>query len=260
ALPYANTALSGGYYCSSDFTNWNYYYTVAADKSVFIYVNGDYTIGTPITGGGNITIYATGNITVNGNIVGNNVQIYAGKNITLSQNTITGSDITLQSAGDFYISGGSVTANTKGTINIFSGGKIDAGNGAITGGVVTMIAKSLSTDDTITSGGLHGVTINSGQSTYVTKIYCNGDVNLASGSIGGVSMIVSNGSINLHGITSSATLIADGNIEAQSGSSGGLYANGFIYIHGATVNYANSSMTSLGLTSGSTTYQVSWSK
>lgn len=309
-LPSANTALtgsydyalnptSGAYYYGSNFSNWNYTYTVASNQSVFIYVIGDYTIGTPITGGGNITIYATGNITVNGNIVGNNVNIYAGKNITLSQNTITGNNITLHSAGDcsvsggsvaanangtiniysggiltasngsitgnnitlqsasdFYISGSNIIANANGTINIYSGGNFNAGSGSVTGSVVTIIAQG-----TPSYQGLYGTAINSGHPTYITKIYINnGNMDMSSGIIGGVSMIVVNGTINLHGTTSSAMLIASGDISAESGSSGGLYTNGSInYIHGANITYSPSALTTLGITSGNATYKVTWS-
>lgn len=260
ALPTSNSALDGEYYKNSSFSNWNYTYTVANDKSVFIYVNGDYTIGTPITGGGNITIYATGKVTVHGNIQGNTVQIYAEKDIVLSQNTITGNNITLQSKGNFYISGGSVRANTNGTINIYSGGKLDTGNGSVTGSVVTITATSVSGT---TAADLHGANFNYGMSNYITKFYINGgNVDMGSGNIGGISMVVTTGSINLHGTNSSALLIAGGDIEAQSGSSGGLYANGSIYIHGATVNYSNTIPQALSLPGeggGEVIYTVTWS-
>lgn len=245
ALPNTNSDLDGNYYQNSSFSNWNYTYTVASNKSVFIYVDGDYTIGTPINGGGNITIYANGNVTVHGNIQGNTVQIYAEKEIKLSQNTIRGNSITLQSKGNFYISGGSVEANTNGTVNIYSGGKIDAGNGSINGSLVTITA---TTAPRTIAADLHGTNFNYGMPNNITKFYINGgNVDMASGNIDGISMIVTTGSIDSHGTNSSTMLIAGGDIEAESGSSAGLYANGFIYVHGSRINCSDTIPQTLGL-------------
>ena len=82
---------------------------------------------------------------------------------------------------------------------------------------------------------------------------------MASGTIGGLSMIVSMGSVNLHGTQSSAIIIANGNIEAASGSSGGLYANGSIYIHGANVTYSSSTFSKLITETSITPFSIdSW--
>ena len=246
AYNYVSNPTSGKYYKNSNFSNWSYLYTVAADQSIFIYVNGNYTIGTSITGGGNITIYATGNIETHGNIIGDTVKIYAGGNILLSEKTITGNTIVLQSAGNFNVSGGSVLSPDNGTVDIFSGGKFDIGAGSITGGVVTITATSASSK--VDAVNLHGGNINSGKPGYITKIFAGGDVNLTSLTIGGASMIVATGSMDLHGMTSSAILIANGDIEAASGSAGGLYTNGSINsIHGASITYAPSAAGTLGI-------------
>jgi hypothetical protein len=91
------------------------------------------------------------------------------------------------------------------------------GGGSVVGSVVTLKAKTASAGKN-SSSGLHGVNINVGYPNNKTYIYVNGDVNMASGTIGGLSMIVSMGSVNLHGTQSSAIIIANGNIEAASGS------------------------------------------
>ena len=259
AYDYSSNPTSGVYYYDSNLADWwQYTYNVASGQKVFIYINGDYTVGMPITGAGDVTIYATGNITVHKNISGNNVNLYAGKVITLSQNTISGNKITLQSAGDFYISGGNVAANTGGTVDIISGNNLDMGAGSVVGSVVTMKAKTASAGKN-SSSGLHGVNINAGYPTNKTYIYVDGNVNMASGTVGGLSMIVSMGSVNLHGTQSSAIIIANEDIEAAAGSSGGLYANGSIYIHGANVAYSSSDFSKLVTETSTTAFSIdSW--
>lgn len=299
---YASNPTSGVYYYDSNLADWwAKTYNIASGQKVFIYIKGDYTVGMPITGAGDITIFATGTIDVHKNISGSNITLYAGKNlilentstiaasgsvncysngtttvqsnitaasvgvysqktITLSGNTIRGDSIVLQSTGDFYVSGGNVLANSGGTIQISTCGNLDMGAGSITGSVVTMVASTASASNNNASG-LHGVNINVGQPTYKTYLYVNGNVNMASGTIGGASMIVSMGSVNLHGTTSSAAIIANGDIDAASGSSGGLYANGTINIHGANVSYSSTTFSTLSVSTAGVAFAVgSWSK
>lgn len=251
---YDTNPNSGAYYYGSDFSNWNYTYTVASGQSVFIYVKGDYIIGKPITGNGDITVYATGNVTVHG-LSGNTVKIYAGKNITLYNNPIVANDVTLQSTGDINISGGGVQSG--GAVNIYAGGVLDMGAGSIVGSVVTMTANGTKTN---TAADLHGVKINVGYPNNITRIYVNGNADMGSGSIGGAAMLVATGTIDLHGTASSAVLIANGDIEAASGSAAGLYTNGSINsIHGATITYSDTILSQLGISGGTVTYTIKWS-
>ncbi len=303
AYDYTSNPTSGVYYYDSSLADWwQYTYNVPAGQKVFIYINGDYTVGMPITGSGDITIYVTGKIDVNKNITGSNVTIYskgdidkiesdstitgsksvklfsngnikingsitapsvgvyAQQRVYLYQKTISGDKIDLQATGDFYISGGNVIANTGGTVDITTYANLDMGAGSVVGSVVTMKAKTASAGKN-SSSGLHGVDINKGYPDNKTYIYVNGDVNMASGTIGGLSMIVSMGSVNLHGTESSAIIIANGDIEAASGSSGGLYANGSIYIHGAKVSYSSSDFSKLVTETSTKKFTIdSWGK
>lgn len=298
---YTSNPTSGVYYYDSSLADWwQYTYNVPAGQKVLIYINGDYTVGMPITGSGDITIYVTGqidvhknitgrnvaiytkgdidkiesdatisgtnnvklfsngNITINGNVTAPSVGVYAQKQVDLYQKTISGDKIDLQSTGDFYISGGNVIANAGGTVDITTYANLDMGGGSVVGSVVTMKAKTASAGKN-SSSGLHGVNINVGYPTNKTYIYVDGNVNMASGTIGGLSMIVSMGSVNLHGTQSSAIIIANGNIEAASGSSGGLYANGSIYIHGANVTYSSSTFSKLITETSITPFSIdSW--
>lgn len=251
---YNTNPNSGAYYYGSNFENWNYTYTVASGQSVFIYVKGDYIVGKPITGNGNITIYATGNVTVHG-ITADTVKIYAGKAITLYNNPIVANNVTLQSTGNLNISGGGVQSG--GAVNIYAGGILDMGAGSVVGSVVTMTANGTKTT---TAADLHGVNINAGYPNNITRIYVNGNADMGSGSIGGAAMLVATGTINLHGTASSAVLIANGDIEAASGSANGLYTNGSINtIHGATINYSDVTLSKLGVTAGTVPPNVTWS-
>lgn len=258
---YSSNPTSGAYYRSSNFSNWNYTYSVASNQSIFIYVRGNYTIGTPITGGGNITIYATGDVEIHGNIVGDSIKIYAGRKITLSENTISGNSITLQSGGNFSGAGGSVSADSaSGVINIYSGGSFDFSGNNIVGGTVTITTGKTPG----TAVNLHGGFINSDRPTYITKIYSYGNAELTSTVLGGVSMVVATGTLKLYGMTSSAILIAQGDITSNSGTAAGLYSNGSITTSGSTIKYANdatannaTNAATLGLISGTSSSDMS---
>ena len=383
AYNYSSNPNSGTYYTNNDFYDWSYSYTVAPDQSVLIYVKGNLTLGQSISGGGKVTIYATGNIVVQNDITGSDVNIYAGNDITV-YNKISGSNITLQSGGSFTLNGGSILTGTIGSVKIYSGGSqnIGSGSGSITGnsvtlqsggsstlngasiltgttgtlkvysgglltfygsapitgsdiafqsagnllvnnsgtisagttgtvkinsggtltlngggtiigsnitlqsvGAVSISAENILADSasgiiniysggsfdytgnsiirggivTITTGktsgtavNLHGGYINNDRPTYITKIYSYGNAGLTSTVLGGISMVVATGTLTNNGMTSSAILIAQGNITSESGSSAGLYTNGSITTSGSTITYSNNAANAvtLGLTSG----------
>ena len=214
SLPNSSTALtgsfdinsnptSGKYYRNANYSNWSHTYSVADDQSVFIYIKadpnnkktqGNYIIGTPITGGGNITIYATGNITVHGNITAKNLIIYSEKTVTMT--------------------GGATIADN-----------------------VTIIGKNA----TGNAFYMNGARINENQPTHVTKVLAYGNANMSAGTIGGIAAVAASGTITRNTFLSDTTvLIAQGNINGPSGSSGGIYSNGSITINSGEISQIKS--------------------
>lgn len=219
------TLSDGSYYYNSDYGMYNQSYNIASGKSVIIYVNGDFNIGKNITGG-NITIYATGNITFNG---------------------------------------GSVQASSGGTVNIYANKVLTLNSGSsITGSTVTALANNASNQ--YYAIAFNGGSINNTLPNSLSKIYASGNVALNDTSViagQGSGMLVATGAVSLNGGNAPQTLIvADGNVNGNSGSSvAGIYSNGTINMNGATITYNDSLKETLELSSNgnSTPFIVSWS-
>lgn len=221
--------LPGGSYFydsgGSAYGMYNQSYNIASGNSVIIYVNGDFNIGKNITGG-NITIYAKGNITFNG---------------------------------------GSVQASPGGTVNIYANNVLTLNSGSsITGRTVTALANNASNQ--YYAIAFNGGSINNTLSNSLSKIYASGNVALNDTSViagQGSGMLVATGEVSLNGGNAPQTLIvAGGNVNGNSGSSvAGIYSNGTINMNGATITYNDSLKEILELSSNgsSTPFIVSWS-
>ena len=234
---YDTNPNSGKYYYDGNFSNWGYTYSVASTQSVFIYINGSCQWGRPITGGGNITIYATGNIEIYKDITGGNVKIYSGGSITTNGAKISGSSILLQSAGAMTLNSGTqLTASSGGAINLYSGGNFEMNSATATADNVTIMS----------SGSYchlnNKAAINQNSSTAITKIYSTGATEVNGATIGGIGLIVSGGpsviKLNSKSSMEKTAVLSQGNIEVNGATTGGLYSNGTITVNsGSTVTY-----------------------
>jgi hypothetical protein len=237
AYDYNSNPNSGKYYYDGNFSNWGYTYSVASTQSVFIYINGSCQWGRPITGGGNITIYATGNIEIYKNITGGNVKIYSGGSITTNGASISGSSILLQSAGEMKLNSGTqLTAASGGTINLYSGGNFELNSAKATADTVTIMS----------SGSYchlnNNSAINASSTSAITKIYSTGATEVNGATIGGIGLIVSGGpsviKLNANSSMAKTAVISQGDIEVNGATTGGLYSNGTITVNsGSTVTY-----------------------
>lgn len=120
---------SNSSYYDGSYGMYNHSYSVDKDHSVIIYVNGDFNIGKNITGG-NITIYATGNITLNGGSIqasaGKSVSIYTNKVLSLnSGSSITESSVTALATTGINFNGGSINSTLPGSVSkVYTNGNV----------------------------------------------------------------------------------------------------------------------------------------
>lgn len=207
------TLSEKSYYYQTDYGMYNQSYTITNENSVTIYVNGNFDIGKNITGG-NITIYATGNITFNG---------------------------------------GSVQASPGGTVNIYTNKVLTLNSGSfITGSTVTVLANNSSNSHNAIA--FNGGSINNTLSGSLSKVSAKGNVALNDASViagQGLGMLVATGEVSLNGGDAPQTLIIAGvNVNGNSGSKvSGIYSNGTINMNGATTTYSKTVVQSLGLAS-----------
>lgn len=210
-------------------------------------VNG--SISTTIQSVGNFSMWGSSSVT------GNTVAFYSGGDLSLGGSTnITGKVMTLQSTRAMNLYGSVSQSATGGTINVYCGGTLSL-QGQTTVSTVTMIALA---------SQFNGGVINENLSGAVTKLYISGNLDLNSKiAIGsaGTGMIVSLGTVSLNGASLSTTsLLAVGNVNVYSGSCGGVYSNGTFVMVGGTVTYVASASTTLGLDSGAPFSIISWNK
>lgn len=264
---------SGSYYFDAGgygtYGMYQHSYGIDPGQSVTIYVDGNFDIGNKITGG-NITIYATGNVTLNeGGIVqaspGGTVTIYANKILTLNRGSaIIGNTVTAYAMGDINLNTGTIQASSSGTVTIYTNNTLALNNeSAIIGNTVTVLANN-------SAKSYNAISFNSGSinktlPNSISKIYANGNVPLNNASViagQGIGMLVATGKISLNGGTAENTIfIANGNVDANNGSKvAGIYSNGTIDMNGATISYNGTLAQHLGIGSTANKFVVSWGK
>ena len=140
------------YYYNGNYDLNGHSYSIASGTSVTIFVNGNFTLmsGSSINGG-DLTIYATGDVALNGGTLNNTTtKVYAGGNINLSSNSsITTNAGLVYAKGNIYING---IAAPK--CLIVAGKNVTANSGSVVGGVyadgtVTVNGGTLNYDNAI---------------------------------------------------------------------------------------------------------------
>jgi hypothetical protein len=230
----SGTTLSGSYYYSGNYTLTK---PLTASGTVVIYINGDLKLSVSgtngsITGGNDVTIYATGSIQMDNNtsinVGSGSLKIYTLKNFTMTNNSaLTGNQTMILAKQN-------ITLGTNSSIN--------------SGAAASVITKIYS---------------NNGDIQFTNNFKLGGTALVAT--LGSINL---NSSISL----ANTIFVAERNIDVSgSVSSSGLYANGTIGISSGTVNYGtsaqkNATLTALGLNtggggtnSGATFHAGSWS-
>lgn len=136
-----SNSTQSDYYYNSSYNLNGHSYTIASGTSVIIYVAGDFTLmsGSSITGG-NLIIYATGNVNFNGGAVSNDsIKVYAGGTINLSSNSsIVNNYGLLFAKGDVNLNGGSAINSI-----VVSGGTVNANSGSTVAGIYAKTAAKM---------------------------------------------------------------------------------------------------------------------
>lgn len=223
------TLPSGNYYSDSSFAMPNgRRYTITSGDSVFIFITGNFQMDEISSiDGGNITIYATGNITMNRNTfvraaTTGSVSIYAEGSIQLNTNSfIAGKAIVIQAKDTVTLnSGTSVQAPAGGSVAIYSGKAMQLNSSSISG-------------ETIKLQSAQSMTLNSGTSIQATS--------------GGSVSLYSAGAFQMNNalvVAKEVEVISNGTLTLNSGSSinknsaesvAKLYSLGTAEVNGATI-------------------------
>ncbi|SMD06437.1 DUF7305 domain-containing protein [Sporomusa malonica] len=268
------TTLPGGTYYYDGYANLsNRIFKATTGQSIKIYIYGSMQSENLSISGENITIYASGSITLNNNtsIQTNNngtLNIYAGNYIQLTNNPlISGTNITIQSQKNITLdSTSSINKNPlpNSTFIMYAQDTIQITNYALINSENVLIQ---------TNGKINfnsdNTSINKDSSSAINKIYANDDIQFTNKfKLGGkAGLVVTNSSLNLNSDIKAPNAIFVGGKDSTVTNNAdicGIYVIGKLTINSAPkINEVNSKSTILqSLTSGtgsSSPEIISWS-